>query len=182
MGGNNKALLSINNRKFCEITINVVSEIFDEIIIVTNSPNDFNAFEKKCHIIPDILLNKGPLGGIYSALVHTKKEALFFVPCDMPFLNSQLIIDEIEAFSTMNCDAFVPRVGGNLEPIHSIFKKKLAEKLFFFLTSNQKFYIKSFLKLIDVKYYDLVENDFYRKVFTNINTPQELAHIEPESL
>ena len=62
--------------------------IFKEVILVTNSPEDYVLFENECRIIPDIIKDKGPLGGIHSALSNTAKKAVFFVACDMPYLHN----------------------------------------------------------------------------------------------
>jgi molybdopterin-guanine dinucleotide biosynthesis protein A len=178
MDGHNKAFLKIGDTDFCDVTIQTLKNIFDEVIIVTNSPEEFSGYISTCEIIGDKLKNKGPLGGIYSALSYTNKEALFVVACDMPYLDSNLIVSEINTFSKIQCDALVPRVGNYLEPLHSIFKKKMEEKLYQFLTANQKYYIRTFLDLIDVHYLDIEDNQYHRKAFTNINTPAELERID----
>jgi len=177
MGGENKAFLRIDNNNILELAINVLDQIFDEIIIVTNSPDEFSSFKDKCEIITDVLKDKGPLGGIYSALLYTKQEALFVVPCDMPYLNTKLIQKEISTFSKSNCDALVPRVGKYMEPIHSIFSKRIVNELYSFLNSDQKYYIRKFLNNIDVQYFNLEDSHFHNQVFTNINTPEELERI-----
>jgi len=178
MGGKNKAFLRIDNSNFCELTIDVLEKIFDEIIIVTNTPDEFDHLKQKCIIITDLIENIGPLGGIYSALSYTSKESVFFFPCDMPYLNNELISKQISIFNETDCDAVVPRVGKWMEPLHSIFKKNVNSKLNSFINSKQKYYIKNFLKTINVFYLDLEENYFHNKIFTNINTPEDLEKIK----
>src|ERR1051325_7409960 len=40
----------------------------------------------------DLVPGCGPIGGIYTALSTTTAESLLFIPCDMPFLTSELLV------------------------------------------------------------------------------------------
>ncbi len=177
MGGKNKAFLTINESTVLDMMIENLEKIFNEIIIVTNTPNEFDHLKQKCIILTDLIKNIGPLGGIYSALSCTSKESVFFFPCDMPYLNNELINKQISIFNETDCDAVVPRVGKWLEPLHSIFKINVNNKLKSFINSKQKYYIRNFFKTINVFYLDLEENYFHDKIFTNINTPEDLEKI-----
>lgn len=174
MGGESKAFLTINGSNLLDTMINNLEKIFDEIIIVTNSPYEFNYLNQKCIIITDLIKNIGPLGGIYSALSYTSKESVFFFPCDMPYLNNELIKIQISKYNETDCDAVVPKVGNWLEPLHSIFNKNVNSKLLSFINSKQNYSIRNFLKTINVCHLDLGENYFHNKIFTNINTPEDL--------
>ncbi|MBI4739917.1 molybdenum cofactor guanylyltransferase, partial [Candidatus Woesearchaeota archaeon] len=88
MSGENKAFIRIGQRPIIEVVIKILEGIFEEIILVTNSPEEYKAYEKRATVCRDIVKNTGPLGGIYSALSTAKEEAVFFVACDMPFLHN----------------------------------------------------------------------------------------------
>ena len=62
-----KAKIVIDGKTIISRIIETIGEIFDNIIIVTNTPDEFKEF-KSCKIIRDHFLNKGPLGGIHSAM------------------------------------------------------------------------------------------------------------------
>ena len=177
MGGENKAFLTLDENTFIERTVNNLEKIFDEIIIVTHSPNEYCYQKNKCVVITDLIKEIGPLGGIYSALSYTDNDSVFFVPCDMPHLNNSLIEKEISVFNDIEFDALVPRVGKWLQPLHSIFKKKLTHQLHSFIMSTQKYQIRNFLDIIRVQYFELEDNCINRKVFTNINTPEDLGEL-----
>lgn len=174
MKGRNKALLKLGDTTIIETITKTLEEIFDEIIIVTNTPNEFVLEKDKYILTADIIKNIGPLGGIHSALLTTSKESVFIVPCDMPYLNLDLIKKEIIIFKQIDCDVIVPRIDNYLEPIHSIYKKKIVTKLETYLESSNNYYIRDFLNTINVHYMDLEENLLYKKIFTNINTPEDL--------
>lgn len=177
IGGKNKAFLKINEKFFLENITEILGKIFDEIIIVTNNPEEYDFIKDKYFIIKDKIKNIGPLGGIYSALLQTTKEAVFIVACDMPYLHGDVIQKEINTFNIFNCDAVVPRINHYIEPLHSIYKKNIADNLYSFIKNSKNYSVKKFLKIINVNYLDIEDNDFYKKVFTNINTPEDIEKI-----
>lgn len=117
--GFNKAFIKIDNITVIEIIINKLKKIFEEIIIVTNFPEEYQKFNVK--VVKDIIPDKGPLGGLYSGLVNSKSQYSFVVACDMPFLNVELI-----EFIKNNCsefDVIVPKHKNGYEPLHAIYSK-----------------------------------------------------------
>ncbi|MBC8320723.1 MAG: molybdenum cofactor guanylyltransferase [Bacteroidetes bacterium] len=177
MKGKNKALLEVDGIRIIDRILSEIDEIFDEIIIVTNSPEELNVSTEKYIIVRDMIENIGPLGGIYSALMTSTKEAVFILPCDLPYLKTNIIEEEIELFQNIDCDAIVPRLGTYLEPLHSIFKKCLNKELFEFIQTTDNYFITSFLDLINVYYFDIEQSMYHKKVFTNINTLRELNEV-----
>lgn len=178
LSGFNKALIKIDNCSILKKNTENLKNIFEEIILVTNSPDEYYCVKNKYTIINDEIKNIGPLGGIYSALRKTQKEALFFVPCDMPFLNNDLILKVIDVYQKNDCDAIVPRIGKNIEPIHSVYRKNISLKLYKHIIEGKDYSIRSFLKKINVIYLDLEDNEINKKIFTNINTPEDLEKIK----
>lgn len=174
MGGLNKSLIKIKNTSIIQRTVNILKETFEEIFIVTNSPQDYVPFRKDCFIVTDRIKNVGPLGGIFSGLSETTKEAVFFVPCDMLFLHNALIEQQISRFNELNCDCCVPRIGGFVEPLHAVYKKSLKDDISRFLKSNSFYSVKSFLHKADVYYWDLEDSTFIKKIFRNVNTQRDL--------
>lgn len=78
--GKNKALLSFNGKSMVEHTQALLQQIpqVQEILISGNYP------EYSC--IPDLIPDKGPLGGLYSAMISLEEKAnsLLLIPIDMP--------------------------------------------------------------------------------------------------
>ncbi|MCW5553802.1 MAG: molybdenum cofactor guanylyltransferase [Verrucomicrobiae bacterium] len=60
----------------------------------------------------DLVPRCGPLGGIYTALIRAKAEAVLFLACDMPFVTAELLTVVQSEFQREDCALFV-RVGGN---------------------------------------------------------------------
>jgi len=174
MRGENKAFLKIEGIFIIERSLNILKDIFPEIIIVTNFVQEYERYKKDCCVISDLIRDIGPLGGIYSALAQTTKEAVFFVACDMPFLHNELIRQQLEHFKTKNCNALVPKIGSSIEPLHAIYKKDLADDIHRFIKDNGNYSLRSFLKTVNVCYWNLKDTSLNSKIFKNINTKEDV--------
>lgn len=178
IGGKDKAFIKIGNSSIIEKITAEIETIFDELIIVTNNTEKFDHFKDRYSIITDTIKNIGPLGGIYTALNFTKSEAVFFVPCDMPFINFKTIESITNEYLKAKHDAIVPRIGSLIEPLHSLYKTDNKDILFEYIQTNNDYSISQFLKKINVCYLDMENNDFNNKTFTNINSDFDLERVK----
>ncbi len=175
MDSKNKAFLPVENIPIIERQLNVLESIFKEIIIVTNKPDDYSQYQKKCRIITDIFKDIGPLGGIHTALSQTQANSVFFIACDMPFLHNEIIVEQIAYFKKNNCEALAPKINGFIEPLHAVYKKTLVKKLENFINNSQHYAVKNFLETINTIYWDLSDKNISIDVFKNINTLEDLC-------
>ena len=91
MGGRDKSFIEIGGTSIIERTIRLFEGIFEEIILVTNSPYAYKDYAGRIIMIEDEIKDAGPLGGIHAALSKTSGKGVFFVACDMPFLHNDII-------------------------------------------------------------------------------------------
>jgi molybdopterin-guanine dinucleotide biosynthesis protein A len=126
--GSNKALALLEGETLIGRACRVLSSLFDEVIIITNRPEeyDFLAFKK----FPDIYPGSGPMSGIHSALKNTGTVAVFTAACDMPLLDERLIrfmaglfVEEQRRQGPLPA-AIIPRFEGRLQPLHAIYTKR----------------------------------------------------------
>jgi molybdopterin-guanine dinucleotide biosynthesis protein A len=87
--GTNKSLLRIGGITFIERTVNLMKDLFQEVVIITNQPEEYSFL--KLPMEEDIHKNTGPLAGIHSALVHTITDKNFIISCDMPLMTAEVI-------------------------------------------------------------------------------------------
>lgn len=167
-----KSNIIIRGSSIISRIIDTISDIFEEIIIVTNSPEKFHPFNN-CKIVADQFLKAGPLGGIHSAIKASSKESVFIFAGDMPFLDKKIIINQIEYFSLCTSRAVIPRVNGKDEPLHAIYSNSIYDFLDKYLTTTKEYAIKAFLRNIDVNYMQLQESEQTKRAFTNINTASD---------
>jgi len=178
MSGFNKAFIEINGVPIIERLIKILRGIFDEVIIATNSPEEFKSFEKETMIITDIIKNVGPLAGIHAALSTSKKEAVFFVACDMPFLHNDLILRQLKDFENADSECLVPRIGSSIEPLHAVYKKALKDNINSFVKEGEDYSIRGFLETIDVCFWDLKNSRLNKGIFKNLNTKEDLKKVK----
>ena len=105
-GGENKRLpalkgfLEINGQKIIESNIELLSRIFDRVIISTDKPELYFPFGVL--VLGDIIKYKGPMIGIFSALTVPGISDIFVTACDMPFLKPELIRYIVDKYNTQN--------------------------------------------------------------------------------
>ncbi len=167
--GKNKAFLKIEDKTFYNKTISLLETIFDELIVITNSSDEF----PKDNILKyqDIIKDIGPLGGIHTALSYAKGfDAIFIVAVDMPFLNEDIIRDMVIAFNQQDTDILVPLIGKNIEPLSAIYSLSIFERLNEYLNSTNNFSIRCFFNMVNTKFFELEASVINKKSFFNINS------------
>jgi len=172
-----KTEIIVGGRKIISRMLDVIRDIFDEIIIVANSPERFTD-TGVCKVVKDVYPNKGPLGGIHSAMKASGKEALFVFAGDMPFLDNSLIISQINIYSAGSASAIVPVMNSLEEPLHSIYRNSLLSETEKLLEEPGIPSVKDFLKRINPLYIDLKTSPENKRAFMNINYPSDIDEAE----
>jgi molybdopterin-guanine dinucleotide biosynthesis protein A len=176
MGGINKALLRIKDRSIVERACDVLSGLFPEVIVITNSFDDFRFLGLP--MFSDLIPGKGSLGGLYTGLTACTHEKAFLVACDMPFLNREAILHMVRQIR--DHDVVIPRIGGYLEPLHAAYSRKC-------LPHIEELLGKGDLKIIDfvhtVNVLEIAEQDLRRfdpqlRFILNLNTPEDFKRAE----
>lgn len=175
--GKIKAKSVIGGKTIISGIIDTLSEVFSEIIIVTNTPEEFKEF-KNCKLAGDQFLNAGPLGGIHAALKTSSKEALFVFAGDMPLLDKNLIIRQIDFFYNTKCDILVPEIQNYTEPLHAIYNISILKRLEEYLSMGNDYAVREFFRRVDVNYLRLENSEKIKNAFTNINSPSDILLVE----
>ncbi|MBN1847361.1 MAG: molybdenum cofactor guanylyltransferase [Deltaproteobacteria bacterium] len=167
--GRNKALVKIDGIPLIERVIHVMRSLFRHLILITNTPDDYAYLKLPMH--EDLIKGLGPLGGIFTALMTIKNQAGFFVACDMPNLNRELIHYMVEI--RCDFDAVVPRLQEGTEALHALYGKRCLPPIKHLIDSSQ-YQIFRFFPKVSVRYVD--ENEIRRfdpqlESFFNINKP-----------
>ena len=175
-GGINKANVVIDGKTIISRIISTISDLFDEIIIVTNKPEEFQEFIQY-KIVKDQYLKAGPLGGIHAALKASSEDAIFIFAGDMPFLDKEIISDQINEFNKRGHDVFIPKVDQFVEPLHAIYRKSALNHLEKFLLEGKSRAVRDFLSEVNVGYFQLPKTEKTKLAFANINSPSDLNKI-----
>jgi molybdopterin-guanine dinucleotide biosynthesis protein A len=87
--GTNKSLLKIGGITIIERVVNLMRDLFQEVLLITNQPEEFSFL--KLTMLEDIHKNIGPLAGIHSALLNTTTDKSFIISCDIPLMTADVI-------------------------------------------------------------------------------------------
>jgi molybdopterin-guanine dinucleotide biosynthesis protein A len=157
--------------------LSVLTDIFNEIFIVTNTPSEFEEFSF-CKIISDEIPVSGPLGGIHAALKASSNEAVFVFAGDMPFPDPQIIRKMIELYEKEICDALIPGIEDYIEPLHSVYSISLVNAIEEHLARKSGIAVVDFVRTINARYLQLEKSAKNIKAFTNINSPEDIVMAE----
>jgi molybdopterin-guanine dinucleotide biosynthesis protein A len=169
--GENKALMSLGGRRLIDRVVGVLREVFDDLLMVTNSPEVYA--DVGVPMVDDVLLGKGSLGGIYSAIYHVTTPYCFVVACDMPFLNAALI--RYLVAQRVGYDVVIPDIHGDMQPLHAVYGKACLQPIRRRLEAD-RLKIIGFLPDVRVRTVtadDLRHVDPALQAFRNLNTPEE---------
>lgn len=112
--GEDKAFLDYNGSQFLKRTIELTDRFTDDVMVVGHQPE-----LKDIHnnVVQDVYAEKGPIGGIYTGLLHSKNDESIVLACDYPLLEADLLqfmIDnqsEKEVNILMEGDRWHPLIG-----------------------------------------------------------------------
>lgn len=169
--GSDKSLLPIQGARFIDHVYSRMSSLFDEVIIVTNSPELYSEID--CRKVPDLYYAQGALAGVHSGLSHARMEQIFVVGCDMPFV-SERVVRHICAQADRG-DLVIPNSSSGHEPLHALYSKSCLPAMEQVLDAGQKRIMLFFdqVKMVEISSGEIKQLDPEEKSFQNINTPED---------
>jgi molybdopterin-guanine dinucleotide biosynthesis protein A len=172
MGGDPKALMELGGRRIVERVLDVVRQVAERVLLVTNTP-DLYAY-LGLPMVPDVFPEGGSLGGIYSGLRAAPGDAAFTVACDMPFLS--VAVARLVVGRAAEADVVAPRIGEQWETLHACYGKACLGPMERCLRAG-RLKITGFFD--EVRVLALSEAEIGAVgdpgvVFMNVNTPAEL--------
>lgn len=175
--GREKALMKYNDRTLIEYSLESISGIEGKPLIISNN-REVADFLEGIEVIPDFLLGRGPLGGIYTAFKHTKDD-IVIVACDTPLLKKETVERLVTEWG--NADISVYMNEGKIYPfpgIYSISLVKAVEKRL--EGAGRELSLQDFIRSTrDVKYIEITENV---DTLSGINTPEDYRRVTGHEL
>jgi len=165
-----KGLVLYQNKPFIAHIIEAVLPISDNIQLITNTVDyDYLAYKK----VKDIVADKGPLGGIYSALVDSDSEINLILSCDIPLISTEILRELIEKH-TSNFDVSVFEDTNRIHPLIGVYSKKTLPVLKEAIDGND---LKMMRFISNVKHQLIPITEAKRHLFKNINSVAELNEL-----
>lgn len=87
--GEDKALARVGGSTLIERTVKLLDSLSLEPVVITNRSRDYSFL--KCRIERDLIPDKGPIGGLFTACRLFKHSPLMVLTCDMPALTSAAV-------------------------------------------------------------------------------------------
>jgi FdhD protein len=169
--GSNKALLPYKGGRFIEAIHRQLAEIFDEVLLVTNNPEQYEFLP--CRKVADLFPGAGALAGIHSGLYHSANQAIFAVACDMPYLNNDLV--RHLAGRADEGSVHIPEGPAGLEPLHAVYGKGCLGAIEETLMAGERRIMSFFdrVSIVRINTEQIAGFDPSFASFCNINTPEE---------
>ena len=171
--GHNKALIKLGEQTLIERIIERTTDLNQrETILITNTPEEYTPL--KLPMYADIIPESGSLGGIYTAIQHSKTSHTIVIACDMPFVSADLL--RFMMSKSENADVIVPTVKGYPQGLHAIYSKNCLEPIREKIEAK-RLKVIGFYDRVRVTYLDEQAIKAYNpdgRIFMNVNTPQDL--------
>lgn len=174
--GEDKGLVLLNGKPMIQYVIEALKEVVSDIIIISNNAS-YNKF--RIPVYADIIKDKGPVGGIYTGLYHSKTQLNFCISCDVPMISSDFIFWLLN--KSGNASITLPMYKDKIHQMIGVYSKQVLSN---FKESTEKEHLKlsqvnkdMACEIIDI---EKEYANFEELIFSNINTKNELISIAHE--
>ena len=165
-----KGLVLFQGKPFVEHIISAVLPLTQTIFLVTdNKEYDYLPYPK----IKDLIQDKGPLGGIYTALADSKTEINLILSCDVPLITTEALLQLIEKHDE-SAAVTVLASESRIHPLIGIYTKSILTKVER-AVKEELLKLRDFITTVPHQIISFEERETFQ--FTNINTPDELDQI-----
>ena len=119
-------------------------------------------------VVADLLEDRGPLGGLYTALQRREADWNLLVACDLPHVTAPLLTELLDAAERSGKAALVPSTERGLEPLCAVYHRRLLPEVTRALEHNV-LKMHDFVSSIGAAVWPAPD----RSVFDNVNTPSD---------
>lgn len=165
-----KGLVIFNQKPFIKHILEAVEPLNSSITLVTQN-KAYSIFGYP--LIQDIYTEKGPLGGIHTALKHSNSPDNLILSCDIPLITTTALKSLINTHSKNEAAITLAYAKKKLHPLIAVYNKNLVTK------------IEDYLKEDRLKLLDFINEMGYKTVeqieanqLQNINSKLDLEKIE----
>jgi len=167
-----KGLVKYKNKAFIQWVIEAIEPITKNIFLVTDN-QDYSVLGYP--LIADIYKDKGPIGGIFSALNRSETDSNLILSCDVPNISSSVIQKYLINNMSDYKDVTFLSDDDNSYPLIAIYNKRIVSK-FLEAINSDKLKLVSLLSELECLKIKVKTEDF--KALKNINTKEELELLE----
>ena len=177
--GENKALKPFLGRPLVQRVIERLAPVADELLVTTNQPEDYTFLNLP--LITDIKQGRGPLGGLYTALISAMYPSVAVVACDMPFASAALLVAAAGILSQEVADVVIAETSEGFEPLHAVYRRESCIPAIEAALEAGQWRVISWFPKVNIR--RLTQDELGRYdpdglAFWNVNTPEEFVEAE----
>jgi len=150
----------------------------EEVVVVSSKPVDV----APCRVIPDRVVQAGPLGGLDAALAEarrTGREGVFLLACDLPLVTGDVV--EAVIASLGSAQAAAPMRGpSGVEPLCAVYRVGVHPAVEVRLAGTDRSLHGLFRAVEGVVVPGRALGDHGERAFLNVNTPTDRDRAEAE--
>ncbi|MCH7409507.1 molybdenum cofactor guanylyltransferase [Belliella sp. DSM 111904] len=170
--GEDKGLVKILGKAMVQHLIEKLNHLHIPCNIISNKAN-YKHFESPC--FEDIIENRGPLGGLFTALSFSQKKHILLLSCDIPLIPIQALTYLLDKSLEQRIN--VSSIAGRYNPLFAIYPTSVLEMIVTCLRSNK------------LKMQDFIKKSIHQEIpldklvapspflFTNFNSKKDLEII-----
>jgi molybdenum cofactor guanylyltransferase len=176
--GTDKALLRLpDGATLLEHSVSVLSSVASEVRII-GSREKYGDVSRAAMIVEDIYSDRGPLGGIHSALLSSDTELNLVLAVDTPAVTPALLKYLVTRAEASDALVVVPEIEGRHQPLCAVYRKvfyRLAQQS---LEVGQNKVDRAFdaASTLVLRQDELEAAGFSADLFRNLNTVEEWSN------
>jgi molybdopterin-guanine dinucleotide biosynthesis protein A len=171
--GRPKPQLLLGNMTLLERQVRLLRSVVAAVAVV--GPPE-NLLGKELCVYPDVLPGRGPLGGIFTALLRSRSEFNLILGCDLPFMSSRLL--EYLSWRALETGAEVTvpaSPDGRIHTLCGAYRRKALKAIRATMDTGenriQKIFRRVHCQLVGWR--ELARRGFSPRIFDNMNTPED---------
>lgn len=172
-----KESLRIDGESMLERQIRRLRSVSSRVLVVGGAADYLEQFDVP--IVPDAVAGRGPLGGIYTALVESRTEFNLILGCDLPCVTGHLLACLALRAMAEGSDVTVPvSRDGRLQPLCGVFRRRALYAVRTRLAMGEN-RLRGFFPRVQctiIPWRELAAAGFRAPVFNNMNTPDDYEY------
>ena len=171
--GRAKESLRIDGESMLERQIGLLRSVARRVAVIGGPAGYLDEFGSIVSV-PDAVPGRGPLGGIYTALVESRTEYNLILACDLPFVSRRLVTCLVRRAMGDGSDATVPRSrDGRLQPLCAVYRRRAlyAVRTRLELGESKFSGFFSMVNCTTIPWPELADAGFRASAFDNMNRP-----------
>ena len=175
--GRTKASLLLDGESMLERQIRVLRSVARRVAIVGGPSDYLDEFDVPS--LTDAIAGRGPLAGIYTALLESRTEYNLVLGCDLPFVHRSLLAWLVFRAMIDGSDATIPRSrDGRPQPLCAVYRRRAlyAVRTRLTLGENKLSGFFPMVRCTTIQWRELADAGFRTSVFDNMNTPQDYEY------